>query len=74
MFCASRPLDFKAKRLERGSKGIALTAWIQEINFRAESRGFDTLFRVYDPNLLTEFYLLERWGDVSDKPFENELG
>ena len=32
-----------------------------------ETKGFDTVFRVFDPNTMTEVYLLEHWGEVTLK-------
>ena len=31
-----------------------------------EINGMDTVFRVYNPNLITKVYLLDEWGSVKD--------
>lgn len=62
-----------SKRLELpsgNSKGIALTTWIQEIKLMIETKGFDTVFRVFDPQRNVEVYLLERWGEVTSEQIE----
>lgn len=62
------------KRLELPSgnnKGIALTTWIQEVKLMIETKGFDTVFRVFDPKKNVEVYLLERWGEVTPEQIES---
>ncbi len=58
--------DSKKLDLPGGStKGISVTAWIQEVKWMIEPRGFDTVFRVFCPHDRKEIYLLDSWGEVT---------
>ena len=47
--------------LDESKRKITLKSWIAWIGLYMEDNGMDTVFRVYDPDLKTEFYILDEW-------------
>ena len=54
--------DEKKLSLDEPKRNITLTSWIAWIRSYMEDNGMDTIFRVYNPYLKTEVYLLDEWG------------
>ena len=48
--------------LDKPNIKITLTSWITWIRSYTENNRMGTIFRVYDPYLKTEVYLLDDWG------------
>ena len=63
--CTERLPDEKKISLEKSKSKNTLTSWIVQIRSYMEDNGMNTAFRVYDPDLKYEVYLLYDW--VSDE-------
>ena len=73
MIALKEGLD-EARRLELpndSNKTISLISLIQEIKLLVETRGFDTVFRLVSPDSLSETYLLEKWGEITEDQVEH---
>ena len=61
--------DEKKLSLDESKSKITLTSWIACIGSYMEDNGINTVFRVYDPDLKTEVYLLYDWGAAKGGKF-----